>query len=91
MVTHNCRVIDAWATALCNAAMLAVYHARCVGTYDADVADALNSAAEELLCAFERLPEAQRREGGTHAEAAQRRGETPPEQSAAGERGGAHE
>lgn len=56
-MTHAYRLITAWADSLCSAIMLMTTHARCVGTYDEDVAEAVNHAADELLCAFERLPE----------------------------------
>lgn len=62
--TH--RLIHAWATALCTAAVLADVHSRAVGVYDAEIGDALNTAAEELLCAFERLPEPRSSEANPH-------------------------
>lgn len=65
-VTPNHRLIHAWATALCTAAVLADVHASAVGVYDADIAEALNHAAEEMLCAFERLPEPRTAGGQPH-------------------------
>lgn len=57
---HARGLLRAWAHAVCTAVMLMTVHADAVGTYDAEVAAALNEAVEEMLCAFERLPEAER-------------------------------
>lgn len=49
--------VRAWAVAVMNGAALLAMHACMMRTYDIDIAERINSCCEELLCAFERLPQ----------------------------------